>query len=122
MSSCNINVAALSHYLQLVFTCYLCLRSFNIAAVQALWTAALLGGKLALPSEEKMREGVALSVAWRRRRYLEDGYNAVFEHVQYMNMLVRDLGLNDERKEGGWKELLSPYTSADWKRNLEEWR
>lgn len=97
-------------------------QSLNIAEIQALWAAAYLNDKLALPSEEKMREDVALAIAWRRRRYLEDGYNAVFEHVQYMSMLVRDLGLNDERKGGGWRELLSPYASADWRGILEEWR
>jgi dimethylaniline monooxygenase (N-oxide forming) len=97
-------------------------QSLNIAEIQALWAAAYLSGKLVLPSKEKMREEVALAIAWRRRRYLEDGYNAVFEHVQYMSLLVRDLGLNDQRKGGGWRELLSPYTSADWRGILEEWR
>lgn len=37
-------------------------------------------------------------------------------------MLLRDLGLNDMRKGGGWKELLVPYTSADYRGILEEWK
>jgi Pyridine nucleotide-disulphide oxidoreductase len=57
-------------------------QSLNVAEIQALWTAAYLSNKLPLPSEEKMREEVALATAWRRRRYLEDGYNIIFEHLQ----------------------------------------
>src|SRR6185437_15245133 len=81
-------------------------QSLNVAEIQALWTAAYFSNNLTLPSSEEMREEVALATAWRRRRYLEDGYNVIFEHVQYMSLLLRDLGLNDQRKGGGWKELL----------------
>ncbi|KAH9212911.1 hypothetical protein DL95DRAFT_524823 [Leptodontidium sp. 2 PMI_412] len=97
-------------------------QSLNIAEIQALWAAAYLSKKLSLPTEEMMKKEVALSIAWRRRRYLEDGYNIIFEHVQYMSLLLRDLGLNDLRKGGGWRELLVPYVSADFRGILEEWR
>ncbi|KAH8658614.1 hypothetical protein BGZ60DRAFT_492997 [Tricladium varicosporioides] len=97
-------------------------QSLNVAEIQALWVAAYLSKKLALPTEENMRQEVALTTAWRRRRYLEDGYNFIYEHLQYMSMLLRDLGLNDLRKGGRWKELLVPYVSADYRGILEEWR
>ncbi len=42
--------------------------------------------------------------------------------MQYMSMLLRDLGLNDLRKGGGWREALSPYKSADFRGVLDEWR
>ncbi|KAF4637741.1 hypothetical protein G7Y89_g355 [Cudoniella acicularis] len=87
-------------------------QSLNIAEIQALWVAAYLSKKPELPTEKKMRQEVALSTAWIRR-YLGDGYNFILEHLQYMSMLMQDLGLNDMRKGGGWKEMFVPYTSAD---------
>lgn len=97
-------------------------QSLNVAEIQALWAVSYLSKKITLPSEEKMREDVALATAWRKRRYLEDGYNVIFEHLQYMSLLLRDLGLNDQRKGDGFKELLVPYVSADFRGILEEWR
>ncbi|KAH7333366.1 hypothetical protein BKA65DRAFT_43331 [Rhexocercosporidium sp. MPI-PUGE-AT-0058] len=97
-------------------------QSFLVAEVQALWAAAYLGGDLSLPDEEAMRDDVALATAWRRRRYLGDGYTFIFEQLPYMSMLLRDLGLNDLRKGGGWREILSPYKSADFRGILDEWK
>ncbi|KAL2065744.1 hypothetical protein VTL71DRAFT_3414 [Oculimacula yallundae] len=97
------------------------MQSFLIAETQALWATAYLSGDLKLPTEEAMMNDVALSTAWRRRRYLGDGYTFIFEQLPYMSMLLRDLGLNPFRKGGGWKELVSAYKSADWKGIVEEW-
>ncbi|PVH74041.1 FAD/NAD(P)-binding domain-containing protein [Cadophora sp. DSE1049] len=97
-------------------------QSFLVAEVQALWATAYLSGSLTLPSEERMRDEVALATAWRRRRCLGDGYTFIFEQLPYMSMLLRDLGLDDLRKGGGWREVLSPYKSADFKGVLAEWR
>jgi hypothetical protein len=36
-------------------------------------------------------------------------------------MLVRDLGLNDLRKGGGWRELLRPYYPKDYRGLINEW-
>jgi hypothetical protein len=36
-------------------------------------------------------------------------------------MLLRDLGLRDKRKGGGWKEIFQPYKSTDWRGIVEEW-
>lgn len=57
-------------------------QSLNVAEIQALWATAYLSDKLSLPTQEKMREEFALATAWRKRRYLEDGYNIIFEHLQ----------------------------------------
>jgi dimethylaniline monooxygenase (N-oxide forming) len=97
-------------------------QSFTVAEVQALWAAAYLGGKLQLPSEEEMKDDIALSTAWRRRRYLGDGYTFIFDQIPYTSMLLRDLGVNDLRKGGGWKEMLSPYAVRDYRGVLDEWR
>jgi len=67
-------------------------QSLNIAEVQALWAAAYLSNKLSLPTEEKMRQEAALTTAWIRRRYLGDGYNFIFEHLQVC-LLVIFIGL-----------------------------
>ena len=97
-------------------------QSLNVAEIQALWAVAYLSNRLTLPSEQKMRGEVALATAWRKRRYLEYGYTVIFEHLQYMSLLLRDLGLRDQRKRGGWRELLVPYVSADFRGICEEWK
>ncbi|KAH9205829.1 hypothetical protein DL95DRAFT_528643 [Leptodontidium sp. 2 PMI_412] len=97
-------------------------QSFLVAEAQALWAAAYFCGDLPLPDEEAMKDDIALATAWRRRRFLGDGYTFIFEQLPYMFMLLRDLGLNDLRKGGGWREILSPYKSADFKGILEEWK
>lgn len=56
-------------------------QSFLVAEVQALWATAYLSGGLPLPSEEKMRDEIALATAWRRRRYLGDGCTILFEQL-----------------------------------------
>jgi hypothetical protein len=40
---------------------------------------------------------------------------------KYTSMLLRELGLNDKRK-GGWKEILGPYEAKDYTDILEEWK
>lgn len=97
-------------------------QSFTVAEVQALWAVAYLSGKLPLPSTEQMKDDVALATALRRRRYLGDGYTFVFDQIPYTSMLLRDLGMEDHRKGGGWKEILSPYVCKDYRGILEERR
>jgi hypothetical protein len=57
-------------------------QSFTVAEVQSLWVAAYLDNKIQLPSHEDMEASVALATAWRRRRYLGDGYTFLFEQLQ----------------------------------------
>lgn len=40
---------------------------------------------------------------------------------QYFDTILGDLGLNFERKGGGWREWFSTYTPADYKGVLEEY-
>lgn len=56
-------------------------QSFTVAEVQSLWAAAYLSGKLELQDEERMRDEIALATAWRRRRFLGDGYTFIFEQL-----------------------------------------
>ncbi|KAH8667399.1 hypothetical protein BGZ60DRAFT_528702 [Tricladium varicosporioides] len=97
-------------------------QSFTVAEVQALWATAYLTGTMELPKQEEMEHDVALTTAWRRRRYLGDGYTFIYDQIPYTSMLLRDMGINDLRKGGGWRELLSPYRASDYKGILQEWK
>ncbi|CUS11694.1 unnamed protein product [Tuber aestivum] len=100
-------------------------QSFHIAETQSIWAAAYLMGKLRLPSVEEMEMDIALTNAWRRRRYLSVGERKLtFMHdeLAYVSMLLRDLGINHKRKYGRLKELFQPYSNKDYRGMLEEWR
>jgi len=96
-------------------------HSLLVAEIQSIWAAAYLTHQLPLPSQWEMEEDVALRIAWRRRRYLTDGNTLAFDQIPYTSMLVRDLGLNDQRK-GGWREFLQPYRPRDYRGILDEWK
>lgn len=63
-------------------------QSFTVAEVQSLWATTYLSGKLPLPAEEEMEHQVALATAWRRRRYLGDGYTFILEQLQVCSEFV----------------------------------
>jgi dimethylaniline monooxygenase (N-oxide forming) len=64
-------------------------QSFTVGEVQALWAASYLDGTLPLPATEEMKHQVALATAWRRRRYLGDGYTFILEQLQVVFHGVR---------------------------------
>ncbi|RPA96518.1 hypothetical protein L873DRAFT_1694494 [Choiromyces venosus 120613-1] len=100
-------------------------QSFQIAETQSIWAAAYLMGKLKMPSVEEMETDIALTNAWRRRRYLSAGERKptfMHDELAYVSMLLRDLGINYKRKGGGLKELFQPYCNKDYRGMLEEWR
>jgi dimethylaniline monooxygenase (N-oxide forming) len=53
-------------------------HTFPAAEVAALWAVAALDGKIAFPSDEAMREEIALVLAWSRRRYPSRGWQAMW--------------------------------------------
>lgn len=97
------------------------------ATSQAIWISAFLDGKLdriAETPEEVTRE-IMLHTQWGKWRY-PCGYGAslpdvVFEGVPYINMLMRDAGLETHRKKSLVKELFEPYTPRDFVGMLDEW-
>ena len=52
-----------------------------IAEIQSLWACAYLMDKLEVPSQEEMEKDVALTIAWRRRRYLGDGVSCINDQI-----------------------------------------
>ncbi|RVX71129.1 hypothetical protein B0A52_03495 [Exophiala mesophila] len=116
-------------------------QAFTVSEIQSLWAVAYLMGKLQLPPTSIMEDDVALRIAWRRRRYLGDGHYIVYDQIavgdkyippsvapammtllQYQSMLIRDLGLVDTRKGGGWKEVVQPYHPGDYRGLIQEWQ
>lgn len=97
------------------------------AAVQAAWISAFLDGKLDRIAEtpEEVTQEIMLHTQWGKWRY-PCGYGAslpdfVFEGLPYVNMLMRDMGINTHRKKSFFKELTEPYTPPDFAGILDEW-
>ena len=107
-----------------------------IAQAQALWLTAYFSNRLQhdLESpkesqgfdEDKVKYDAILHSRFCKWRYPAghgDRYpDVVFDGVPYIDMLLRDLGLQFRRKNGWWKELTSPYRPDDYKGLVDEWR
>ncbi|WPH03954.1 dimethylaniline monooxygenase (N-oxide forming) [Acrodontium crateriforme] len=98
------------------------------AAVQGHWTAAYLCNSLdRLPSNtDEVIEEIMLHTQWGKWRY-PCGYGAslpdfVFEGLPYIDMLLRDLGLETHRKKSWFTELTKPYKPQDYAGLVEEWQ
>ena len=44
-----------------------------------------------------------------------------FETIPYIDSLLRDLGLNPDRKAGWWREIFEYYGVQDYKGLVDEW-
>lgn len=117
------------------------------AHVQGLWVAAYFAGRVRglAPSGqdlavgggdggggddggldlERIRREALLHNRFGRWRYPVDwGSRAptfIFDAVPYLDMLLRDLGLETRRKGGVFAELFSPYGPEDYQGVNEEW-
>ncbi|RDW80311.1 hypothetical protein BP6252_04949 [Coleophoma cylindrospora] len=95
-----------------------------VAELQALWGVAFMLGKLPLPDQEDMVKEVAISCAWTRRRYLEQGRKHayyMYDYLSYIDTLARDLGLNTNRKSNMITEMFTPYRPSDWRGLISEY-
>ncbi|CAN8106323.1 unnamed protein product [Discula destructiva] len=97
------------------------------AATQAAWIVAFLDGKLdrVAESPDEVRQEIMLHTQWGKWRF-PCGYGAslpdfVFESLPYVNMLMKDMGLNINRKKSLVKELLEPYAPLDFAGMWGEW-
>ncbi|KAG7065405.1 hypothetical protein JMJ76_0007705 [Colletotrichum scovillei] len=98
------------------------------ATIQGHWIAAFLGGQLdRLPtSDQEITDEIMLHTQWGKWRY-PCGYGAdlpdfVFEGLPYVNMLMKDLGVETHRKSSRLQELTSPYLPADFRGLVDEWK
>ena len=100
-------------------------NNFRAAECQALWAVAYLDRRLSLPSREEMRQEVAMSIAWCRRRYLSKGSSGnwlYFDLVPYTDALLKQLGLKSHRTKGRLKDFFSPCVAEDLNELLSEFR
>ncbi|KAI9148309.1 dimethylaniline monooxygenase (N-oxide forming) [Paramyrothecium foliicola] len=98
------------------------------ATIQGHWIAAYLSNRLdRLPSTKDEIVGeIMLHTQWGKWRY-PCGYGAtlpdfVFEGLPYIDMLLRDMGIKNQRKKGFWAELTTPYLPRDFAGLVEEWQ
>lgn len=124
--------------------------NFSIATcsyIQGLWISAFFDGTLARdpsdavadpdngsskensewnPTLEEVRYETVLHNRFGKWRYPADHGvkypDFVFEAVPYMDMLMRDLGLEVRRKGGWWREVTDAYLPEDYADIDDEWR
>ncbi|KAI0697521.1 hypothetical protein C8T65DRAFT_582553 [Cerioporus squamosus] len=97
------------------------------ASAQSLWISAYFDGKLdrVPPPEEQARWETMLHTQFGRWRY-PCGYGGrmpdfVFDAVPYVDMLMRDLGLESHRKRNVLAEVVVPYGPEDYMNLPGEW-
>ncbi|KAJ4395879.1 hypothetical protein N0V93_000093 [Gnomoniopsis smithogilvyi] len=97
------------------------------ASVQAAWITAFLDDKLdrVAESPDEIKDEIMLHTQWGKWRF-PCGYGAslpdfVFEGLPYVNMLMKDMGLNTYRKKSWVKELTEAYTPYDFAGMWDEW-
>ncbi|KAI1082566.1 FAD/NAD(P)-binding domain-containing protein [Whalleya microplaca] len=103
------------------------------AHLQGLWISAYFSGRLekdpaaATSDETAMRNLQHETMLYNRFgkwRYPTDGTrnpNFIFDAVPYLDLLLRDLGLETHRKKGFLNELFDPYGPEDYRHVNDEW-
>lgn len=96
------------------------------ATAQGIWISEFMDGSLdrMAKTKEEVTQEVMLHTQWGKWRY-PCGYGAslpdfVFEGIPYVDMLLKDLGLENHRKGSFFAELTSPYTPYDYVGLLDE--
>lgn len=104
-----------------------------VAQAQALWVTAFFQGEiehldLSKTGIEKIKYDAAFDGVYARlRRPHELGgsggkyVDLVFDSIPYVDLLLRDLGLNPRRKKTWWKEWLESYNQNDYRGLTSEW-
>jgi hypothetical protein len=117
-----------------------------IAQTQALWISAYFGGQLTptaveqcpaavrAASDIKVEDDAELNLAWETALHSEFGKyrypggfgrrnpDFVFDAIPYIDLMLRDLGLAPERKQGMLSRCFSPYGTEDYTGLVEEWK
>lgn len=101
------------------------------AQTQALWITAFLDDQIpALQShdeatEERVLYETVLHTQFGKWRYSR-GYGARFpemwfECLPYVDLLLKDIGIKNQRKSSWWAECFAPYMPADYKGIVDEY-
>lgn len=117
-----------------------------VAQTQALWIAAYFEDKLTPTAVERCPQSVRaasdlktedtaeLDLAWETTLHTEFGryrYPAgfgrrnpdfVFDAIPYIDLMLQDLGLSPERKQGLLAQCFQPYGTEDYQGLVEEWK
>lgn len=98
------------------------------ASLQALWITAYLSSSLSRTASSiaQAKQQAVLHARFGRWRY-PCGYGGrfpdfVFDAVPYLDMLLKDLGLEHKRKGSCLKEIFHAYGPEDYQGLVEEWR
>ncbi|PBP28502.1 flavin-binding monooxygenase-like protein [Diplocarpon rosae] len=97
-----------------------------IAQIQGLWVTAYFDGKI-MPSGDgtDLRYQARLHNRFGKWRY-PHGWGGqipdfVFDSVPYIDLLLKDLGLQNRRKGGWFEEITRPYGPEDYRGIVREW-
>lgn len=123
LQSCNLAFLAADNPLHFV----------TATQVQALWITAFFDGRMHhlqstnLGFQQVRNDTVLLTEYERLRRpKLAGGVGEkhgefVFDCLPYLDLLLHDIGLQQNRKRTIWKEWFEPYGMADYEGLVEEW-
>ncbi|KAI0886567.1 cofactor FMO1 FAD enzyme [Annulohypoxylon maeteangense] len=93
-----------------------------VSEVQALWGVAFLLGMHNPPGEEEMEREVAEWNVWSRKRYVAQGKKhayAIYDFLPYIDLLLKDLGINPHRKTGFFN-MFNPSYPSEYKGLIDE--
>lgn len=105
----------------------LCLTPAGCAQIQALWITAFFSGKIPIKASEK-------DIQWETELWSRFGKwrtpagsgakypDFAFDTLPYLDVLLKDMGLNHMRKNGLFKNLTEPYEPADYRGLVREWQ
>jgi hypothetical protein len=103
-----------------------CFMHVSSVEVGTLWLAALWKGELALPSKTSMRQSIEYLQHWKRQHIHYEpsrscGANTRFQ--QYLDILLKDLGVSPYRKMPNLAaEVFARYRADDYAGVLEEYQ
>ncbi|KAF1964296.1 dimethylaniline monooxygenase (N-oxide forming) [Bimuria novae-zelandiae CBS 107.79] len=104
-----------------------CLATSVCAQAQGLWISAYFDGRLdRLASPDDARWEAVLHSQFTKWRY-PLGYGALlpdfaFDAMPYVDMLLKDVGVESRRKGSFVKELFEPYSQKDYAGLIPEWK
>lgn len=99
----------------------------TIATVQAIWLSAYFDGQIPITSrQEDIDYETVLHARFGKWRY-PAGHGAqypdfVFDALPYIDMLLKQLSLNNWRKNGSTAEMFDPYGPEDYKGLVDEFK
>jgi len=97
----------------------------TVSEVQALWGVAFLLGLYNPPSLSEMELEIAEWNAWSRKRYVCQGKKhayAIYDFLPYIDVLLKDLGVNPKRKQNWFADLFTPAYPREYRGILSEFK